>query len=114
MQTPGHGSKGSYRKQVLHMKGPGRVGVTPKQVSLDAGGIRKKGGGGNIRKTGELSYGGGRPKSTGGGRTGTAHFGENVGNNGGPGWAAPKQISRNGFRDPSASGKRKGFSERGK
>lgn len=94
MKDRGHGS---YRKQVIHMKGPGRVGKEPKRVSLDAGGMRKQGGGGTIARgdAGGPSWGAGKGKT--GSRKG---FGEAVGNRKSPGRRAPKGSSHNGFAEP--------------
>ena len=78
-----------------------------------AGGVPSRVGGGTIKNKGALSFGNGRPRSGGGGATGsTKGFGGSVGNSGGPGFSGPKgpMSSSGGFREPGP-GSRKGFRE---
>ena len=67
----------------------------------NAGGKPSTVGGGTIKKSGALSYGNGKPRSSGGGARGsTRHFGESVGNSGGPSWRGPSgPMSSMGFRE---------------
>ena len=76
-----------------------------------AGGVPSRVGGGTIKNKGALSFGNGRPKSSGGGKASGTHFGGSAGNSGGPGWGGPGgAMHANGFREPKAGG-RSGFRE---